>query len=132
MAIAARPLRDSTGGMSDDARVLRTVCLPAGIAAQADGGQVETLRAGLRSELLHAGVGLVVLLTIQVLDVYKPRGMTPYGRRHQQREREADPGSARDTGEASARMAVLTVIAIVLCVLLLALHLSGGHRGMHH
>lgn len=37
--------------------------------------------AGLQGELLHAGGGLVVLLLIAGLNVYKPRGMTPYGRR---------------------------------------------------
>ncbi len=48
---------------------------------------VGVLREGLRSELLHAGVGLLVLLVIQVLNVYKPRGMTPYGWRKQQEQR---------------------------------------------
>lgn len=40
-------------------------------------------REGLRSELLHAGGGLVVLLVVVGLNVYKPRGLTPYGRRKQ-------------------------------------------------
>lgn len=40
-------------------------------------------REGLRGELLHAGGGLVVLLVIVGLNVYKPRGLTPYGRRKQ-------------------------------------------------
>lgn len=47
---------------------------------------VETNRTnahGLPGELLHAGVGLLVLLVVQVLNVYKPRGMTPYGWRKQ-------------------------------------------------
>jgi hypothetical protein len=38
-------------------------------------------------DLLHPGLGLVVLLTIQVLNVYKPPGMTRYGRRRQQEQR---------------------------------------------
>lgn len=38
-------------------------------------------RAGLRGELLHAGGGLVVLLVIVGLNVYKPRGLTPFGQR---------------------------------------------------
>jgi hypothetical protein len=45
--------------------------------------------AGLQSELLHAGVGLLVLLVVQVLNVYKPRGITPYGWRKQQEKRKA-------------------------------------------
>jgi hypothetical protein len=36
---------------------------------------------GPRSELVHAGGGLVVLLAITILAVYKPWGMTAYGRR---------------------------------------------------
>lgn len=44
---------------------------------------------GLGSDLLHPGVGLLVLLVIQVLNVYKPRGLTRYGWRKQQEERNA-------------------------------------------
>jgi hypothetical protein len=33
------------------------------------------------SPLLHAGAALMLLLTATVLAVYKPRGLTPYGRR---------------------------------------------------
>jgi hypothetical protein len=43
--------------------------------------------SGLHGELLHAGVGLLVLVVVQVLNVYKPRGMTPYGWRKQQEQR---------------------------------------------
>lgn len=32
-----------------------------------------------RGDLLHAGVGLLVLLVVTTLNVYKPRGLTPYG-----------------------------------------------------
>lgn len=38
-------------------------------------------------DLLHSGLGLVVLVVIVVFNVYKPRGMTPYGWRKQQEER---------------------------------------------
>lgn len=37
--------------------------------------------------LLHSVGGLVVLLVVQVLNVYKPQGVTPYGWRKQQEER---------------------------------------------
>jgi hypothetical protein len=46
-------------------------------------------RVGLQGELLHAGGGLLVLLVIAGLNVYKPPGLTPYGRR-KRRERLAD------------------------------------------
>ena len=39
------------------------------------------------SPLLHAGAALVLLLTATVLAVYKPRGLTPYGRRKAARPR---------------------------------------------
>jgi hypothetical protein len=39
-------------------------------------------------DLLHPGVGLLVLLVITVLNVYKPRGLTPYGWRKQREERD--------------------------------------------
>ena len=62
---------------------MQTVSFFAGIAAETASADVGGLRGGLPGELLHAGVGLLVLLVIQVLNVYKPRGMTPYGWRMQ-------------------------------------------------
>jgi hypothetical protein len=44
---------------------------------------------GLGGDLLHPGVGLLVLLAITVLNVYKPRGLTPYGWRKQHEQRVA-------------------------------------------
>jgi hypothetical protein len=38
-------------------------------------------------DLFHPGAGLVLLLAVAVLNVYKPRGLTPYGWRKQQEER---------------------------------------------
>ena len=46
---------------------------------------------GLEGQLLHTGGGLVVLIVATVLAVYKPRGMTGYGRRKQDAERRAAP-----------------------------------------
>jgi hypothetical protein len=39
-------------------------------------------------DLFHAVLALVLLLAIQVLNLYKPTGVTPYGWRKNQRERE--------------------------------------------
>ncbi|MEM1506117.1 DUF2269 domain-containing protein [Domibacillus sp. 8LH] len=49
--------------------------------------------AGMRGELIHAGGGLLVLLVITILSIYKPRGMTRYGLRkqHQQRNKPVQP-----------------------------------------
>lgn len=60
-----------------------TVSALADVAQEAEG-------AGLRAlggDLLHPGLGLVVLLLIQVLNVYKPAGMTRYGQRKQNEQR---------------------------------------------
>jgi len=48
----------------------------------------DELRA-LPGTLPHSAGGLVVLLVIQVLNVYKPRGMTAYGWRKQREQRES-------------------------------------------
>jgi hypothetical protein len=44
-------------------------------------------RGELLGQLLHPGGGLLVLLIIQTLNVYKPRGLTPYGWRKQHEQR---------------------------------------------
>jgi hypothetical protein len=64
---------------------MHTVTFFAGVAAEMASADLGRLRGGLRGELVHAGVGLVVLLVIEILNVYKPRGLTPYGRRHVRR-----------------------------------------------
>jgi hypothetical protein len=60
-----------------------TVTALAGIARAADSSHV----GGLGGDLFHAGGGLLVLISITLLNVYKPRGLTPYGWRklHEQR-----------------------------------------------
>ncbi len=58
----------------------------ADVAREADATH---LAGGLGGDLLHPGIGLLVLLVIQVLNVYKPRGMTPYRWRKQQEQRTA-------------------------------------------
>ncbi|MBI4321414.1 MAG: DUF2269 domain-containing protein [Chloroflexi bacterium] len=47
----------------------------------------DTAPGGLGGDLIHAGVGLLVLLVITVLNVHKPRGMTRYGWRKQHEQR---------------------------------------------
>ena len=60
-----------------------TVSYFAVVAAETDNANL----GGLGGELLHAGGGLLVLLVTTTLSVYKPRGMTPYGRRKQHEQR---------------------------------------------
>ena len=60
-----------------------TVSSMADVAREAEGARLDALGG----DLGHPGIGLVVLLVIQVLNVYKPRGMTGYGRRKQDDQR---------------------------------------------
>src|SRR5918999_2515509 len=63
----------------------QTISYFAGIAADPTTSS-DDLRK-LESTLVHSVGGTVVLLVILVLNVYKPRGMTPYGWRKQQEQR---------------------------------------------
>lgn len=57
------------------------------MAAMAREADASRLAGGLGGDLFHPGVGLLLLLVILGLNVYKPRGMTPYGWRKQEEER---------------------------------------------
>lgn len=59
------------------------VSVMADLAQDADRVALESLGG----DLLHPGIGLVVLLVIQVLNIYKPPGLTKYGWRKQQQAR---------------------------------------------
>lgn len=56
-------------------------------AVAVDPGTSDHELLALPPTLLHSMGGLVVLLVVQVLNVYKPQGVTPYGWRKQQEER---------------------------------------------
>lgn len=60
-----------------------TVSATVDVAREAEGAALEALGG----DLLHPGIGLVILLVIQVLNMYKPPGMTRYGWRKQQKQR---------------------------------------------
>lgn len=61
-----------------------TVSAMADTAQEAEGARLESLGG----DLLHPAVGLVILLVVHVLNVYKPRGMTRRGYRRQQARRQ--------------------------------------------
>jgi hypothetical protein len=82
-------------------------------------GELRNLK---QSPALHSGGGLLVLLGATVLAVYKPWGMTRYGRRKQHAAVGTDVGL--NTMAASKQYLLLGIIALVL--LLLVLHLIGG------
>ncbi len=58
-----------------------SVTAAAEVARTADPVRLE----GLGGDVLHPGAGLVVLLVVTVLNMYKPRGITAYGMRKQRR-----------------------------------------------
>lgn len=60
-----------------------TVSSTAEIAQSAQGPALEALGGDLE----HPAIGLVILLVVQVLNLYKPRGLTRHGWRMQQKER---------------------------------------------
>lgn len=57
-----------------------TVSATADVARTADGA----LLGSLGGDLFHPAIGLVILLVVQILNLYKPQGLTRYGWRKQQ------------------------------------------------
>jgi hypothetical protein len=60
-----------------------TVSSMASLAQTLDGADIRALGG----DLFHPAVGLLLLLAVTVLNVYKPAGVTPYGWRKQREER---------------------------------------------
>src|SRR5262245_43634336 len=132
---------------------------PIGLLASAarettlSGGDVGRLKIQLVGD---AGAALLALLVNVTLSVYKPRGLTAYGRRKQDEQRTvaAPPERASQTGDThmtdlpsyadshsdttddSRRtahwMKLLGIIVVVLLLLFVVLHLTGGGLGRMH
>ena len=99
---------------------------------------------GMRIKLVaNAAVALVVLLAATTLSIYKPWGLTRYGRRKQHEQftgvasvlphlsdfgMEARPGSTTGTPR---WVFVFWISVIVLVLLFVILHLTGGGLGHH-
>jgi hypothetical protein len=85
---------------------------------------------GLQIQLVvDAGAAMAALLAAAALAVYKPRGLTPYGRRKQLERLEsprADPGDGAPRWVYPAGF-----VALALALLFLALHLVGAGLGGH-
>lgn len=62
-------------------RHMVTVSAFADLAAEGGPADASNLREALRGELLHGGIGLLILLAIEAINIYKPRGTTPFARR---------------------------------------------------
>ena len=86
------------------------------------------------SPIVHAILALILLLAATVLGVYKPFGMTGYGRRNYDKQRQAVSSTTRtragtaadvDTGSTPAWIYVAGAVAIALALLVVILHLTG-------
>lgn len=95
------------------------------MAAVASDPRVDLGAVRNASPALHAGLALAVLLTATILAIYKPVGLTPFGRtRGGGLEGEARSATA-------AWMFAVAVTAIVLMLLLIGVHLTGHRPGAH-
>jgi hypothetical protein len=83
------------------------------------------LRSLKQSPVLHSGGGMLVLLAATVLAVYKPWGLTRYGRRELHLRTGADDSS---TGTRWGRYLLLGTLGLVLLFLIWHL-IGGGPRG---
>jgi hypothetical protein len=117
---------------------MRSVSVLASAALQPhDAAAIGVLRRALGGELLHAGLGVVVLLAIEGLNVYKPQGMTPYGRRVA-----PIPGAVRPVGAGASGVRlqpapcirwgrVVGMHAIGIAILVTLMHLAGAGLRLH-
>jgi hypothetical protein len=99
---------------------------------------------GAQAEVVHAGGGLLVLLTTTTLSVFKPWGRTRYGRRTQQGRRGvlggtplpaspalADPLNEPKGGGLPTGLRIFLVVVSILVAVFVLLHLSGSNLGSH-
>jgi hypothetical protein len=87
------------------------------------------------SPMVHATFALVLLLLATMLGIYKPFGLTAYGRRKQDERRpavvSATSSETRVTGLQSRIFVAGIVVAITLLLLFVVLHLLGGGMAGH-
>jgi hypothetical protein len=104
------------------------------------------LHAAAMPLVVHAAGGILVLLVVTILSVYKPWGLTPYGRRKQQERQyqpmrslqtegvkemsDPDDETAGDSFSRGFKIALAASIGVFLVVAHLAVHLTG--HGFHH
>ena len=86
------------------------------------------------SPIVHAILALILLIAATMLGVYKPLGMTAYGRQRHDEQRQAKSSSVQpsgatvrgsDAGGTPAWIYVIGVIVIALALLFIVLHLTG-------
>jgi hypothetical protein len=88
---------------------------------------------GLRIQLVaNAGAALLVLLVATALSVYKPQGMTRYGRRKQHEQAGTNDDTVVSTTGTPGWARVFWIIVIVLLVHFVIFHLTGNGLGARH
>lgn len=106
---------------------MKLIGYAAGVAALSTVPGVDLRQPGIELAV-HAGGGMLVLLVILALSVYKPWGMTRYGRRNLNEPRDripARPASGWTTGT-PRWVKVSGIIVIVLVLLSVIVHIIGG------
>jgi hypothetical protein len=98
----------------------------AGVAADPS-AEIDRIRNA--SPALHAALATLLLFLATVLAVYKPPGLTAYGRRKQQ---EKTVGSDRVAATTRERwLYIIGMIALAIALLVVISHLTGGDFGHH-
>jgi hypothetical protein len=90
---------------------------------------------GLQIQLVgDAGAALLALLVNVTLSVYKPQGLTQYGRRKQAEQRQAGEAALPIKGDRSPWwIRGLAILVVALILVFVVLHLAGGGLGtLHH
>jgi hypothetical protein len=104
-------------------------------AKRVSGATVETLFSAelgpLKTELVRApSLAILLLLVVTTLGVYKPWGLTPYGRRKQQERRKVQQQLSSET---PLGVKIFLAVIGVLVLMFVALHLTGhGFEGHGH
>jgi hypothetical protein len=81
-------------GLTSFALVILLLPMPSVTATAEHAAQIDDgAAAQLGGDVLHPGVGLLVLVFIAVLNVYKPRGLTGFGQRTRSRRLRPVPDS---------------------------------------
>src|SRR3989441_6251031 len=116
---------------------LELISYAARLAAETILSRTDLRAAGIELAV-HAAGGLLVLLVPAVLSIYKPRGLTPYGRRKQHAQRALSQQPNGDVGVwplgdsitiTLRRAHMYGIIVIILVLHFVVLHLTGigGH-----
>jgi hypothetical protein len=80
-----------------------------------------------------AGAALLALLVNATLSVYKPQGMTAYGRRTQREQRQMSETETVGDARAPVWMKVFATLIVGLMLVFVILHLAGSGMGaLHH